>query len=612
VIAALLSVGLLIAVAPQSQAAQGLAAPTGAKLTLSGHDFVISWDPYSYPSGTRAQAIEIQRNGVTIASVPAPATSYNVGPTCGSVYTIRAAALRGVGNNPPNPMYSDWVTVPSGPMPRFQVGVATRSINPNAQVAPPDGQVYMGGFGLGAGRRSVGILGSGASVRAFVVGNATDAIAIVESDSQGAFAAYDAERGNVGLLDMEQAAQQATGGALKADHILIASDHSHAGQDLIGVWGGVPASYLDYVKTQTVAAITAAYQNRVCADLSVGSIGGIISADNTPILTSQFDDSSCTSAPTPDDPGHTTLPCSDPTDYPQWDLVDNSVRVLKATAPGGSIVGVLVNFAAHSTVMGSGNRLISSDWPGVTAEKLSARLNGAPVVVLPAANGRTQPERPGGADPDKLDAYATTVTDVAQRALSTTVPVQGEQIAAKKRYITENATNAGILALLYAGEQGCNFDPNICVPIMRAKTPPWQSGTVIGTVASAFRIGDVLLSGTPGEPYPQIAFGIQNTVAAGRSAPADISHYFLFSLADDQLGYLISPSEGVPFAAVKTAVDGNDNWLFNISPTIGDHVMCSDISLAQEVGFATHDVDQRCAAWSAEPDTNPYTMQPNQ
>jgi hypothetical protein len=30
----------------------------------------------------------------------------------------------------------------------------------------------------------------------------------------------------------------------------------------------------------------------------------------------------------------------------------------------------------------------------------------------------------------------------------------------------------------------------------------------------------------------------------------------------------------------------NDNIIFNVSPTIGDHVMCSDISLALQIGFA--------------------------
>jgi len=454
------------------------------------------------------------------------------------------------------------------------------------------------------------VLGSGAWVRAFVVDNGAQAVALVESDNQGAFAAYELGRGEVGTIDIARAVE-ALRPALRADHIVIASDHSHAGQDLIGVWGGVPNEYLAYVKAQTVAAVVEAYDEREPADLRTGSVGGVVAGDQTPILNSQFDDSSCTSDPTPADPGHTKLPCTEPGDFPNWDLVDDSVRVLQATRPDGSTIATLVNFAAHSTVMGSGNRLISADWPGPTAEKVEAALGGT-AVVMPGTNGRTQPDRPAGTDAEKLDAYSTTVAGLALQAVASAAPVAGSRVGAKKRLIFEAADNAGLLALLYAGQAGCFATPSLCVPIMRAKTPPWLTGNVIGTVVSALRVGDVLLTGTPGEPYPQVAFGIQDAVDAGSPGVADISHHFLFSLADDQLGYLIAPAEGIPAAAEKAALTGNDNFLFNVAATIGDHVMCTAIDLALDLGFAGNALDdRRCAAWVGEPDLDPTTLLPN-
>ncbi len=499
---------------------------------------------------------------------------------------------------------------PGGEARPFRVGAAKRTLNPTVAVAPPDGQVYLGGYGLGAVRRSTGVLGSGAWVRAFVVDNGAQAVALVESDNQGAFAAYELGRGAVGAIDIARAVE-ALRPALAADHIVIASDHSHAGQDLIGVWGGVPNEYLAYVKAQTVAAIVEAYDRREPADLHVGSVGGIVAGNQTSILNSQFDDSSCTADPTPSDPGHTILPCTEPGDFPDWDLVDDSVRVLHATRPDGSTIATLVNFAAHSTVMGSGNRLVSADWPGPTAEKVEAAVGGT-AVVMPAANGRTQPDRPSGTDAEKLDAYSTTISGLALQAVAAGAPVTGSQVGAKKRLIFEAADNAALLALLYAGQAGCFVTPELCVPIMRAKTPPWIAGNVIGTVVSALRVGDVLFTGTPGEPYPQVAFGIQDAVDAGAPGVADISHHFIFSLADDQLGYLIAPAEGVPAAAEQTALTGNDNFLFNVAATVGDHVMCTAISLALDVGFpgdALH--DPRCVAWAGEPDLDPTALSPN-
>jgi hypothetical protein len=55
-------------------------------------------------------------------------------------------------------------------------------------------------------------------------------------------------------------------------------------------------------------------------------------------------------------------------------------------------------------------------------------------------------------------------------------------------------------------------------------------------------------------------------------------------LANDQLGYLIAPSSEYPWAAGSNP--GNDNSLFNVSATYGDHVTCAQTATAEAVGFA--------------------------
>jgi hypothetical protein len=86
----------------------------------------------------------------------------------------------------------------------------------------------------------------------------------------------------------------------------------------------------------------------------------------------------------------------------------------------------------------------------------------------------------------------------------------------------------------------------------------------------------VLFSGTPGEGFNAIGAGV-------RDAVSDEQEVIQLGLANDQLGYLIAPISYVPIIAAEVPV--NDNIIFNVSPTIGDHVMCSDISLALEIGF---------------------------
>jgi hypothetical protein len=113
--------------------------------------------------------------------------------------------------------------------------------------------------------------------------------------------------------------------------------------------------------------------------------------------------------------------------------------------------------------------------------------------------------------------------------------------------------------------------------LLRSHENPWVVGNTIRTVTSALRVGGVLFSGTPGEGFNAIGAGIRGAVSDGQEV-------IQLGLANDQLGYLIAPVTYVPVIAAEVPV--NDNIIFNVSPTIGDHVMCSDISLALQIGFA--------------------------
>src|SRR3954471_23844437 len=76
----------------------------------------------------------------------------------------------------------------------YLVGVAARSINPDAN-GKFDGQpVYLGGYGVGggspvlAGRPATGVLRDGVSVRAIAIGDGKDAVAVADAELHGWFA----------------------------------------------------------------------------------------------------------------------------------------------------------------------------------------------------------------------------------------------------------------------------------------------------------------------------------------------------------------------------------------------------------------------------------------
>jgi hypothetical protein len=434
----------------------------------------------------------------------------------------------------------------------YLVGAASRSINPDPDGTFAGKPVYLGGYGIGGGspvfegRPATGILGEGISVGAYAVSDGRKAFAIADIESQGWFVAT--KNGPYGLVDMRKEVERRTGGALPAESVVIQSDHSHSGPDALGVWGGVPDEYLQYVFDRTVDAIVAAYSSMVPAQLYYGT------ADGRDLLSNQFD-------------------------YDEANkVVDSDVRVLQAR-DGKKPLVTLLNFSAHATVLGSSNTKVSGDWVQAANPLLQQRFGGKAVTVV-GTLGRTQPADRSCADPAavtedaqnlcKIRNYAARVVDRAAQALANARPVEGLPLVEARSYLVEDAaTNALILGLEYAGG-------TFGVPLNRAMTPPWLTGNVLGSVTATARIGNVLLSAGPGEMYPQIAEKVASVVPAQGHMTA--------GLAGDQLGYLIAPYTAYPepirrsffnYEGDEVSPIDNDNYFFNVSHTMGDRVTCS-------------------------------------
>jgi hypothetical protein len=435
--------------------------------------------------------------------------------------------------------------------PPYLVGAASRSINPDPDGTFAGKPVYLGGYGIGGGspvfegRPATGILGDGASVRAFAVSDGRNPFAIADIETQGWFIAV--KDGPYGLLDMRKEVERRTGGALPAENVVIQSDHSHSGADAIGVWGGVPQEFMSYMADRTVDAIVAAYSSMHPARLYYGT------APARDLLSNQFDYDEANNG------------------------VDSDVRVLQARGDGPPIT--LLNFSAHATVLGSSNTKVSGDWVQAANPLLEQRYGGTAVTVV-GTLGRTQPADRSCADPTavtqdaqnlcKIGDYATRVADRVAQALANARRIDGDPVVATRSYLVEDvSSNALILGLEYAGG-------TFGVPINRAMTPPWLAGNVLGTATATARIGDVLLSAGPGEMYPQIAAKVASVVPARGHMTA--------GLANDQLGYLIAPFEAYPEPIRRSFFNqrgdevspiDNDNYFFNVSHTMGDRVTCS-------------------------------------
>jgi hypothetical protein len=354
----------------------------------------------------------------------------------------------------------------------------------------------------------------------------------------------------------------------------------------------VPDRYLAYVQKQTVDAIVAAFGDQRPAQLWYGTAeSGVEGRDKLPEDTK--------------DPLLTNQMLNDPTGANE--VMDDELRVLQARDPKTGVpFATILNLNAHPTVLGSSNTNATGDWPQLanTLMTQDAADFGTEAMTIVGTLGRQQPARgncpdqalaaKGDSDPQaaicKLTQYAGRVVARTKLALAGAKPIGGKpEVVAKSYFIQDPATNAGIMALNDAGELGG-------APIMRSNTPPWRTGTVVGSVTGSARIGNVLLSSMPGEAYPQIPLAVRDALKQ-----SDIKGFMTAGLSNDQLGYIIANlPDAYPQVLIRGA-QGNDNILFNMSQTLGERLTCSLLRGAGEVtgkGSTYRDSDQKCVAFA--------------
>src|SRR3954452_6150717 len=437
--------------------------------------------------------------------------------------------------------------------PTYEVGVAARTINPNPDGTYAGAPVYLGGYGIGGGspvlegRAATGILRDGSDVRAIVLGDGRHALAIADVEAQGWFA--ETKDGPHGITDVRRAVEEATGGKLPASRVIVQSDHSHSGVDLMGVWGGTPDAYRAYVVKQTTEAILAAYRSRRAGTLWYGTAPG------RDLLSNQFDYDAANQA------------------------MDSDVRVLQARDKHDTPFATMLNFSAHATVLGSSNTKATGDWPEAANRMLEQRFGGAALTVVGTLL-RSPPADRGCADAaatgdDRsicmLDDYAGRVVARVQDAVAAGQKLKGTPTGDTRSCLLEDvASSPLLLGMLYGGAAAV-------IPVNRTLAPPWMAGPVLGSTTASARIGDILLSAGPGEMYPQIPLEV-------RARMAGLRGYMTAGLADAQLGSLIAPYTAYPEpirrsffnqAGDQVSPIDNDNYFFNVSHTMGMRVTCS-------------------------------------
>ena len=229
----------------------------------------------------------------------------------------------------------------------FWAGAAKRTINPESD------SLYLAG---GKPNRPFIDVHDNLYVKAVTIANAENNITILSFDCIGLlYPQLEAIRSKI--------RQEVP--IINADHIVMSSTHTHAGPDVVGIWGkdfmhtGVNQKHMKKIVSQAVAAIHDAYlkKEKVTLTYATGEFG----KDWVKNIS---------------EPGE----------------LDRAVSVIKFSDLNGKNIATLTNFACHPTIMDDTSTAASSDYVWGYYTYLDAAQGGVNMFLQGAIGGWVQPE----------------------------------------------------------------------------------------------------------------------------------------------------------------------------------------------------------------------------
>ena len=238
----------------------------------------------------------------------------------------------------------------------------------------------------------------------------------------------------------------------------------------------------------------------------------------------------------------------------------------------GTALAIIVHWSAHATLLGSGNRWLSGDYPGAWARRLEARSPGATVPVLIGAVGDQTPVRAPDLDP------STVLRTRPSTLLGTGSPAAlDDPFAQVERYADRLAAAYERLRwdappVAQADVRAVQVVATLPTPRVRIEGLRWLGPLARGLVrrssrVSLLRIGPWTLIGVPGEPTAE-AGALLEAAAPGASP-------WLVSLANGYIGYVVSEAQ--------YATDAYEARMSSYGPRLAERLRQTVAALAEEV-----------------------------
>jgi hypothetical protein len=275
--------------------------------------------------------------------------------------------------------------------------------------------------------------------------------------------------------------------SINAEHIVMSSTHTHAGPDVVGIWGkdlahsGVNDKHMQLIVNRAVEAIKEAAEIRKPVSISYGT--GSFGEDWVKNI-------------------------SEPSE------LDRSVSIIKFSDSKGKNIAMLTNFACHPTIMDDASTAASSDYVWGYYKYLDSAQGGVNMFLQGAIGGWIQPE----GVPHTYD-YAN---------------YYGSSLGKYAYELTKNKSTSKNIFFTSAKVNFPLANPSFQM-LSKAGIIKRDFGKTVSSEIAYFTIGDACFATHPGESSPALSL-------ATKSLMDNKGPKFILGLSQDALGYIVKPS----------------------------------------------------------------------
>ena len=403
--------------------------------------------------------------------------------------------------------------------------------------------IYMGGYGIGPMNPIKSYDEEyGLWVRSVAIGDGKDTLVLTIVDGASYLGDYNRMCTDCGAFDLARDLGKELG--IDEAGFMFASTHSHTAPDFIGGWGGVPEWYMKQVTQALRTSVREAVASMQPATLEAGEV-----------LARQFNAE------------RRDTYRSAESDTLSW---------FRARNARGDTIATVGAYAAHPVTADESKGIADSDYPGVFDKAVEDRFGGVGLYFMKGLGNLS----PRGNKVEMGEGLAALIPDQGE-------PVQGTDVSAARTMWDQPVTNPGLTAL---GVPGFFDRPFAQQPasVQTGKSPDRRpcvsaSPVSVNTGITASRVGNLIITGAPGETFSNLANTIEERNPGGVTLP--------LAQINDGLGYLIQSFEsyaegrmGAGFVGGETPVAVEYEDAYAIDGCFGDMVLESTIKALGKLG----------------------------